>query len=157
MWLLVSVAEAGVDLTPVLIAVVAGLTGAGGAAFFTLRNTNRKLEAEGEKLYQEALAVADQRATTAVATMDRIRQTLEERLTATERDLQSARRQLEIYEERLRGLQLAADLAHRDRESAVLAGQRERERLQDRVTELEQQVIDLNLRVSPPGRRRRDP
>lgn len=148
-WLLT--AATGVDPTPVVVAIVAGITGAGGATIFTLRTTNRKLKAEGEKLYQEALAVADQRASTAVTTMDRIRQTLEARLTATERDLEHARRQLEIYEERLRGMQLAADIAHRDRAAAVLAGQREREKLQDRVRELETQVSDLSQRV----RRRR--
>jgi tRNA A37 threonylcarbamoyladenosine dehydratase len=147
-------AEVGVDPTPIIVAVVAAAGGAGGAAMLTVRNTNRKIEAESEKIYQDALAVAEERAAKSIDTMAKIAKTLEERLTATETALDVAKANLIAADARIDELRTRAELATRDRDVAVAAAQRERDVMQKRISELEERVADLLAAL--PGRRRGD-
>jgi chromosome segregation ATPase len=148
-------AAQGVDLGPIVAIIGAVIGSSALTAALTLRATNRKLQAEGEKLYQDALAAAAETAAKNIATIDRIREVLEKRLEATEKELASTRRALEVTEERLRSMRLETEIVARERDAAVTEAAHERELLMVRVKELEAQVADLRAQVAP-GRRRRD-
>ena len=137
----------GVDATPIIVAIIAALGGAGGVGWITRRSTNRKLEAEGENLYQQALSAAERRGQEAVATVDNIRRILEERLDAAERELAKLRAELVLRDEQIRRLEA-------ERDAAVSDARREREAMRARIDQLEETVEDLRRQTS--GRRRRD-
>lgn len=139
-------------LVYVLVAVVgsSALT-----ALLTRAATNRKLEAEGENLQQQAIKAVEERGAQYVATMDKIRKVLEERLAATERDLAEAKRGLEVMEERWRSAQLDVSLAVKERQRVLAEAEGEREKLRQRIEELEFQVEDLRRQL--PGKRHKDP
>lgn len=145
----------GISLTPILIAVIAALGGAGGTAWFTIRRTNKKLEAESELIYQQALQLADDRAAKNVETMERITKTLSDRLTATEQALEQARQKLNDAELKIRDLAAKADMIEAEKDKAVQKAEMERDALRRRVLELEERYADLIAAL--PGKRRRDP
>lgn len=142
----------GVDLTSVVIAIIAGIGGAGGAAILTRAATNRRLDAEGDKLKQEALLAAEERGQQAVATVDKVRRILEERLSQTERDLEQTRRDLERAEAKIRELQAQIEGGAAERVAILERAAREREALQRRLEELERQTFDLRARAEPSRR-----
>lgn len=152
----------GLDLTPIIVAAVAGLGGAGGAALLTVRRTNQKIEAESEEIYQKALSLAEDRSAKNFETMRSIANTLEARLEATDKALEVARLKVEEQDRRIEELHNQS-LRSRIREDAALhqlditieIAKKEREQLQARIVELEERVTDL-LGVLP-GRRRKDP
>jgi hypothetical protein len=147
-WVLLAVAKAGIDLTPIIVAII-GLGGIiGGAGFWVKTSTNRKLQAEGSKITQDAISAVEQRGAVYVTTMDRIRRVLEERLAATERDLVAAKRALEVTEERFRVLRVQADRLEREKDDAVRDAMRERDLLRARIVELERQVDELQHRIA---------
>lgn len=154
MILAVLLASGAVDPTPIIVAVLAALGGSGMTAFFTLRATNRKLEAQSERIYQEALSLADERAARNVETMQKITATLAARLDATERALDVAKARLETADAKIAELRSNADLVAAERDRAVLAAQFERDKLQRRIVQLEERVTDLLEAL--PARRRRD-
>lgn len=148
-------ANAGIDITPIVVGVVAAIGGAFGATLLTYRSTNVRLRAEGQKLSQDAITAVEQRGQTYVTTMDKIRQVLEERLAKTERDLAEAKRALEIMEERWRDADRALAISQVERGKVVAEADAERERLRQRIAALEAQVEDLRREI--PGKRHADP
>jgi chromosome segregation ATPase len=145
----------GVNLTPILIAVIAALGGSGATAWLTISRTNQKLEAEAELIYQQALELSDKRAAANVETMERITRTLSERLTETERALEDARAKLDQAETKIRDLAAKADLIEAEKNRAVVKAEAERDALRRRVNELEERYADLIAAL--PGKRRNDP
>jgi chromosome segregation ATPase len=135
------IASGGVDLSPVIIAVL-GTGGISGlAAVLTYRSTNKRLRAETRtqradaiKLYEEAISSAQLRNSQLEARVDEIRARLELRLEKAEAELAAA---IEA------------------REKVTAEGRLERERLNRRIVELEAQVQDLRRQL--PGKRHRDP
>ena len=144
----------GISLTPIIVGVLTALAGSGATAWFTLARTNRKLEAEGEKIYQDALKVAEERAETSYRVMSGIATTLEARLQATDQALVAANAKVEAAEAKIRELHTRAELAERDRDRAIQNAELERDALKARIADLEERYTDLIARL--PGRRRRD-
>lgn len=140
-------AAGSIDVTPIIVAVVVSIASAAGGAMLTRRSTNKQLSAQGDLLYQQALKVAEERGDAAVATVDRVRRILEERLTEAEDQLRSAREQLRMMEDKLR-------LSESERKGLGTQFELERDALKHRVAELEREVRDL--RDQKPGRRHSD-
>jgi hypothetical protein len=146
--ILFAVAKAGIDVTPIIVAII-GLVGiVAGGGLWVKTSTNRKLQAEGSKITQDAISAVEERGAVYVTTMDRIRRVLEERLEATERDLVEAKRALEVTEERFRVLRVQADRLEREKDDAVRDAMRERDLLRARIVELERQVDELQHRIA---------
>jgi hypothetical protein len=145
-WL--AVAKAGIDVTPIVVAIVGLLGVVAGGGIWVKTSTNRKLQAEGSKITQDAISAVEERGAMYVTTMDRIRKVLEERLEATEMDLVEAKRALEVTEERFRVLRVQADGCSRRRmmRSVWLSGSVML--LRARIAELERQVHDLQHRIA---------
>lgn len=147
--------DTGVNLAPIIMAVVAALGGSGVTAWLTVRRTNKKLDAEVEKIHQEALSLADERGQKNVETMERITHTLEARLTATELALEAARAKLDAAEAKIAALRQEHSAAIAEREERLIAAQRERDDLKTRIAGLEERLADLMAAL--PGKRRSDP
>jgi chromosome segregation ATPase len=145
----------GVSVTPIIVGVLAALGGSGATAWLTISRTNKKLEAESELIYQQALSLADERAAKNVETMEKIAHTLSERLTHTEQALDVARGKLAEAESKIRELSARADLLASEKDQAVVRASAERDSLQRRILELEERYADLIAAL--PGKRRRDP
>jgi hypothetical protein len=140
--------KAGIDVTPIVVAIVGLLGVVAGGGIWVKTSTNRKLQAEGSKITQDAINAVEERGAMYVTTMDRIRKVLEERLEATERDLDEAKRALEATEERFRVLRVQADRLQMEKDDAVRLAERERDVLRARIVELERQVHDLQHRIA---------
>jgi chromosome segregation ATPase len=144
-----------VDVTSIIVAIVAAIGGAGGTALLTRKATNKRLEAEGAKFWQEALEMAEDRHGKAIVRIENIRKIIEERLDATERELTKTRGQLETAESKIRELQAQVEAGHQERQAILERAQRERDALKRRVEELERVTVDLEARAEP-SRRRND-
>jgi chromosome segregation ATPase len=153
---LIGMGAQAINLTPVLVALVTAAGIALGGTVLTRRSTNRKLESEGDRLYQDALMVAEKRGQEAVATVDRIRHILEQRLDKTEAELDEYRQKLAAAEARIRELELQVEISTLEREAVLAQARMERDALRKHVDQLEAQLSDIEQRAFP-GRRRRDP